>query len=234
MVTSPTRLGLIRARLLGAKTATGEVLTFLDSHIECNLNWLEPILEPIGKDYRTVVTPVIDTIMAKTMEHASWVQRVPAVGTFGWTMDFGWKGGVIKPGDKVTDPVDSPTMAGGLFSISKKYFNEIGTYDEEMDGWGGENIEISFRIWQCGGLLVTAPCSHVGHIFRDTHPYTVPGASIHETFLRNSKRLAEVWMDDYKEYFYNTRPQVRKMGFGNITKRLNLRKELGCKPFKWY
>lgn len=37
-------------------------------------------------------------------------------------------------------------MAGGLFSIDREFFYEIGSYDEGMKIWGGENIEMSIRV----------------------------------------------------------------------------------------
>lgn len=124
-------------------------------------------------------------------------------------------------------------MAGGLLAMDRKYFWEIGSYDEQMDGWGGENLEMSFRIWQCGGRLETVPCSRVGHIFREFHPYTFPDNK--DTHGINTARLAHVWMDDYKRLFFMYRPALESNPMiGDLTHRKQLRQKLRCKSFKWF
>ncbi|XP_037809973.1 polypeptide N-acetylgalactosaminyltransferase 5 isoform X2 [Lucilia sericata] len=229
------RSGLIRARLLGAEHVTGEVITFLDAHCECTEGWLEPLLARIVQNRRTVVCPIIDVISDETFEYitasdSTW-------GGFNWKLNFRWyrvpQREMERRNNDRTSPLRTPTMAGGLFSIDKDYFYEIGSYDEGMDIWGGENLEMSFRVWMCGGVLEIAPCSRVGHVFRKSTPYTFPGGTT-EIVNHNNARLVEVWLDDWKEFYYSFYPGARKASAGDVSERKALRDRLKCKSFRWY
>ncbi|KAI4886545.1 hypothetical protein NFI96_027105 [Prochilodus magdalenae] len=233
------RQGLIRARLAGAAEAKGDVLTFLDSHIECNVGWLEPLLERVYMDRKKVACPVIEVISDKDMSYVlvDNFQR----GIFKWPLVFGWstltEDYIRKKQMKDSDPIRCPVMAGGLFSIDKKYFYELGAYDPGLDVWGGENMEISFKIWMCGGEIEIIPCSRVGHIFRGENPYKFP-KDRQKTVERNLARVAEVWLDEYKEVFYGYGYlhllNKNVIDVGNLTEQIQLREKLKCKSFKWY
>jgi polypeptide N-acetylgalactosaminyltransferase len=163
------RLGLIKARIEGVMIAKGPTLTFLDSHVECTTGWLEPLLSRIAENPTNVACPVIDSISDTTFQY-QWVKNSIPIGGFDWKNGFKW----IIPayGEKTSiEPLHSPTMAGGLFTIDKAFFKKLGLYDPDFDIWGAENLELSFKTWMCGGTLEIIPCSHVGHIFRKKSPY---------------------------------------------------------------
>lgn len=94
-------------------------------------------------------------------------------GVFTWSLFFNWGSIPKRVKDAMKSPVDpypSPTMAGGLLAANREYFFEIGGYDDDMEGtllltsmkiysqinrikhsifylvWGGENLELSFRV----------------------------------------------------------------------------------------
>uniref|UniRef100_A0A3P8QJU4 Polypeptide N-acetylgalactosaminyltransferase n=1 Tax=Astatotilapia calliptera TaxID=8154 RepID=A0A3P8QJU4_ASTCA len=237
------REGLIQARSIGAKKATkGQVLVYLDAHCEVGINWYAPLIAPISKDRTVCTVPLIDYIDGN--EYSMEPQQggdEDGLARGAWDWSLLWKRVPLSQREKAkrahtTQPYRSPAMAGGLFAIERDFFFELGLYDPGLQIWGGENFEISYKIWQCGGQLLFVPCSRVGHIYRlqgwqGNPPPAHVGSS---PTLKNYVRVVEVWWDDYKDYFYASRPETLTLAYGDISDLKRFREEHRCKSFKWF
>ncbi|KAI1279614.1 Polypeptide N-acetylgalactosaminyltransferase 1 [Halotydeus destructor] len=235
IIRMPERKGLIHARMIGSNEARGQVLTFLDAHCECGHGWLEPLLSRVAEDRTRVVSPIIDVIDDQSFAYLEATDRI--WGGFGWKMTYRWepipeREDIRRAGDR-TSPLRPPAFAGGIFSMDREFFNYLGKYDPEMKIWGGENIELGLRVWNCGGSLELVPCSRVGHVFRMETPYTMPGGK--ERIVNgNTVRIVDLWLDSWMMFFYNLYPYTLEGKEGDVNSRREITKKNKCKGFEWF
>jgi polypeptide N-acetylgalactosaminyltransferase len=225
--------GIIWCRLAGARVARGDILLFLDCHIEAGYNFLPPLLEPIARNYRTVTVPSLDIIDKQTYEISEFprartvfdwhfhAQRIPMRDTDFETLS-------------ASDNYPTPIIWGSTYAISVKHFWELKP-DSGLITHGADFLEMSFKINLCGGRLVEVPCSRIAHLYR-RFPYEKHD---HDGDFKaaNNKRVAEIWLDDYKAALYSRHPERYKrieIDEEDIQEQRELKKELRCKPFKYF
>ncbi|XP_059899605.1 polypeptide N-acetylgalactosaminyltransferase 15-like [Gadus macrocephalus] len=234
LVQSPGHLGTAQCRSLGASEAVGEVLVFMDAHCECQEDWLEPLLERVAQDRTRVVSPVVDLIDWHTFQYNA--TRWPVRGVFDWRLDFHWESYPQPQAldkDSVVQPVSSPVLGGEVLAVDRHFFLSVGGYDPDMLLRGSEQIELSIRVWSCGGSLEVVPCSRVARLDHPP-PHTPPD---HELLQKNKIRLADSWMDAYGKIFYRRDPLahfISQSESPNITERVRLKESLGCRDFHWF
>jgi glycosyltransferase involved in cell wall biosynthesis len=164
------REGCARSRMVGARAATGEVLVFVDSHIEMeSATWLEHLLLPIIENPRTMALQTLDII--SDLDHSYGDGSGDLL--YGIVTDQFWFGyqrsrfpepETEKPGRRL--PYETPFGPGSLFAIRRDEFWRLGGYDKGLYVWGGENTELALKMWTCGGRMMMVPCSRVGHMYR--------------------------------------------------------------------
>lgn len=64
-----------------------QVLIFLDSHVEVNIDWIQPLLTRVRDNRTQIIAPIIDIIQPDTFDYKS----SPLVrGGFNWGLNFKW------------------------------------------------------------------------------------------------------------------------------------------------
>lgn len=226
------RQGLIKAKVTGAALTSSPVIVFMEPHCIVGRHWLEPLLVQLmtNGNHSTIVMPTLDIIPEKDFNDYRTANY--HIGGFDWSLTFNWMT-LIKDRNKthrMPEPYPTPALSGGVFGIWRDFWEYQGTYDTQMTEWGGEHIEMSLRTWRCGGRIEIVPCSHIGHVFRTKNPYPVHIKEV----VKNLKRAAVVWLDEYIDKFYAENPAARQLEVGDVSERLAIKERLQCKSMDWY
>jgi len=227
-------VGLIQAKKTGGDAATGDIIVFFDCHVAPQPEWHRSFLKLIGQNYRRMVVPQITDLDIDT-----WTQNDKAGGGrakcyLTWDADFKWFD---------SDDVYIAVISGGLLGMSRRWWFETGGYDEQMLGWGGENLDQSLRVWLCGGEIVAAEDSAVAHMWRlGTFATRARYWTVGDT-AANRARAVYGWYGEFAEKLshfpnFNMRNWGRSFGFGpwygNVSNIWAVRDRLKCRPFAWF
>ncbi len=148
---------------LGAKSATGEVLIFLNDDMEIlENNWIERLVEFFQRDEVGAVSPKL-LYEDDTIQHAGMVTGVRGLVNTAFHK---------KPRDSydyfnlAQSTRNASLLSAACLSIPKKIFEQIGGFDEINTPINHSDIDLCFRIRDAGYLLVYTPFTslrHFGH-----------------------------------------------------------------------
>ena len=150
--------GLARARNMGAASATGEVLVFLDCDmvpepelVEAHARWHHVHDRALTLGFRRHVdfdgiSPV-DLAAAGSVEAAVAGRSVSSPQWIEFHMSHTYD-------LTSTDDDLFRIVTGGNLGVRRGFFDEVGGFDGSFNQWGGEDTEMGYRAFNRGGLLV--------------------------------------------------------------------------------
>ena len=203
------RQGVALAKTKGANLVNKDssTLVFLDAHSIVSPDWLTPLLHTLQQNPNSFVYPAIDVIDGLAGS-GGIIQGDNAVAGFDWSFRSRWE--FIEDNHRLPlsidagadDQVFSPAMPG-IFAVRRSYFLDIGGFDQGILYYGAETIELSLRVWLCGGVIIKQPCSRVAHSYFNLDKDIVNSGASLGSHDKNARYIAEHWLTpEYREVVY--------------------------------
>ncbi len=168
--------GIVAARNLGASLATGDMLVFCDAHIDVEPYWLDELARVMDVCSAAAVTPAFKNLDHDNPIHQRMLLYAAARSaniqyrmcgrTFDKLSTLAWM-------PRNDAPFETPVVAGGCWAVRAEVFRAVGGYEAAFRGYGGEEEEISLKLWLRGYTLYATPLTCVAHQFRFSAPYTI-------------------------------------------------------------
>ncbi len=162
--------GAARARNLGARNASGDIVVFLDCDMIPEADWLafharwhhvasdtltlgfRKHIDVDGTAAHTVLErpgTLAELFSDRPAEAPQWIERRMSLTDY-LTSD---------------DEYIFRAVTGGNLGVSADFFNTVGGFDESFDQWGAEDTEFGYRAYALGAVLTPergALCWHQG------------------------------------------------------------------------
>ena len=172
LIRMQSNVGLMMARQAGIDRSHTEYFVCMDSHMEVSMGWLEPILARLVENPKSLLCSNIGGINNDNFMVTH--NRIP----FGIAFDFPffqwnfeqeqarYNEAYRNSRTNLTEPMLMGSVMGMMICMKKSWFLQLGGFDPGMRVWGSEQIELSLKVWMCGGVVEMIPCSYVAHIYR--------------------------------------------------------------------
>jgi GT2 family glycosyltransferase len=167
--------GVARARNLGAAHASGDVILFADAHVRAPHGWHIPLADALRDEGVGAVAPGIYSLTDPE-------RRGFGMSVAGPDLRVPW----LRKTGSVPYPV--PVLPGCFLAMRRETYLRTGGYDPGMRQLGGNDAELSCRLWLSGYEQKIVPELEVGHLFRSAAPYPARWTAL----LHNRLRMALV------------------------------------------
>jgi GT2 family glycosyltransferase len=162
--------GAARARNLGASLARGEILVFLDAdmlpepgQLEAHARWHHVTWQAVTLGQRRHIDA--DRLDAGRVLTAARLGSLAPLFEGQEQQAPAWIEGHLRRTDGLlsSDADLFRVVTSGNLGVSARLFAACGGFDASFDRWGGEDVELGYRLFTAGGVLVPEPAAHCWH-----------------------------------------------------------------------